>query len=137
VIKYGEFPPSLREKRDARGQIVIRRGRAKDRNGVIKERGVRWMVREIISPFGTPLEMRTPKTVGGEVGRWKGTDGEVRKVTMRQRGRKAGAGGKSARSMNKEKGVGPDGKGRGKEKEGVVVVKGVKGGKEELLRAKV
>ena len=115
VIRYGEFPPSLREKRDKQGKVVVRRGRKRDRNGVVREGGVRWMVREIVSPFGLTLEERRARSVGGVMGRWKGTDGEVRKVSMRQRGRKSGTG-KGAGRSSMGKGPGPDGKGKGQGK---------------------
>ncbi|KAJ9611580.1 hypothetical protein H2200_004764 [Cladophialophora chaetospira] len=106
VIRYGEFPPSLRQKRDEKGKIVVKRGRPRDRNGVVKELGVRNLVREILSPFGVPLEQRSPRVVGGEKGRWKGTGGEVKKIAVRQKGRKVGV--KKAR---KTAGAGATGKG--------------------------
>ena len=114
---------------------MIKRHRPKDRNGVVKERGVRYIVRDIISPFSIPLSQRTPRVVGGEAGRWKGTSGETKKIALRQKGRKAGSSGKMVKSLNKNKGEGPNGRGRGKMKEEVVLVEGVKGGREELVGA--
>jgi hypothetical protein len=91
VIRYGAFPPSWRQQRDAKGQVVVKRHRPRDRNGVVKELGVRYLVREIVTPFGSPLRERTSRPVGGTPGRWKGTEGEVKKIAVRQKGRKDGS----------------------------------------------
>ncbi|EXJ60106.1 hypothetical protein A1O7_04258 [Cladophialophora yegresii CBS 114405] len=91
VIRYGGFPPSWRAQRDARGQIVVKRHRPRDRNGVVKELGVRHVVREVVTPFGVPVSQRTERVVGGVPGKWKGTEGEVKKVAVRQKGRKDGS----------------------------------------------
>ncbi len=91
VIRYGEFPPSLRAKRDAKGQTVQKSGRPVDRNGRVKELGVQYLVREIVSPFGVALGSREAGSVGGVVGRWKGTEGEARKMAVRQLNRKDGS----------------------------------------------
>ncbi|KIW69330.1 hypothetical protein PV04_05212 [Phialophora macrospora] len=91
VIRIGAFPPAWRQQRDAKGQVVVKRHRPRDRNGVVKELGVPYLVREIITPFGTPLHERTSGVVGGAPGRWKGTEGEVKKIAVRQKGRKDGS----------------------------------------------
>lgn len=101
VVRYGEFPPSLRSRRDEKGQIVVRRSRPRDRNGVVKELGVRHMLREIITPFGVPLGERTGRVVGGEPGRWKGTEGEVRRIAVRQNRTKV-APGKKLKKLKKK-----------------------------------
>ncbi|EXJ73416.1 uncharacterized protein A1O5_03176 [Cladophialophora psammophila CBS 110553] len=92
VIRFGAFPPSMREERDRRGQVVVKRHRPRDRNGVVKEQGVRYIVREVISPFGVPLEQRQPRAVGSDKGRWLGTEGEMKKLALRQKGRRDGKG---------------------------------------------
>ncbi|KIW28175.1 uncharacterized protein PV07_07858 [Cladophialophora immunda] len=93
VVRFGAFPPSMRRERDRRGQVVVKRHRPRDRNGMVKEQGVRYIVREVISPFGVPVEQRRPRTVGGDKGRWLGTEGEVKKLALRQKGRRDGKGG--------------------------------------------
>ncbi|KIW89173.1 uncharacterized protein Z519_10025 [Cladophialophora bantiana CBS 173.52] len=98
VIRFGAFPPSMREERDRRGQVVVKRHRPRDRNGVVKEQGVRYIVREVISPFGVPLEQRQPRTVGSDKGRWLGTEGEMKKPALRQKGRRDGKGASASAS---------------------------------------
>jgi ribosomal protein S17 len=88
VIRYGEFPPSLRARRDSRNQKVISRKRPTDRNGMVREKGVRFMVREIVTPFGVPLEQRTSRVVGSEPGRWAGTSGAYKQPTLRKKGQR-------------------------------------------------
>ncbi|OCT47917.1 hypothetical protein CLCR_03677 [Cladophialophora carrionii] len=102
VIRYGPFPPAWRQRRDGRGQVVVKRHRPRDRNGVVKELGVRHVVREVVTPFGTPLAERTGRVVvvGGAPGRWKGTEGEVKKIAVRQKGRKDGSK-KARKGLNK------------------------------------
>jgi hypothetical protein len=97
VVSYGLFPPGLRAKRDRRGTVVQRRKRPRDKNMMMKVKGVEFMVREIITPFGVPLEKRRPRKVGSEAGKWKGSDGEVKRVTIRKRVGKKKAGGAGAK----------------------------------------
>ncbi|KIY02939.1 uncharacterized protein Z520_01404 [Fonsecaea multimorphosa CBS 102226] len=105
VVRFGAFPPSLRNERDLRGQVVVKRHRPRDRNGMVKEKGVRYVVREVITPFGVPVEQRQSRTVGSDKGRWVGTEGEMKKLALRQKGRKGGGGKKPAAKADKSPGV--------------------------------
>ena len=49
VITYGLFPPSERAKREAIGKL----------GGTERKRGVRFTLREVVTPFGTPVDQRT------------------------------------------------------------------------------
>ncbi|OAP58518.1 hypothetical protein AYL99_07608 [Fonsecaea erecta] len=102
VVRFGAFPPSLRQARDARGQLVVKRHRPRDRNGVVKEKGVRYVVRDVLTPFGVPVEQRRERSVGSEAGRWRGTEGEVKKLALRQKGRRDGGKGSSSGSASKK-----------------------------------
>ncbi|EXJ90000.1 hypothetical protein A1O3_03068 [Capronia epimyces CBS 606.96] len=64
VITYGPFPPSMRAAREQRGQV-----------GGNKQ--VSHVLREVITPFGTPVEQRVSRIVGSPAGRWHGTPGQV------------------------------------------------------------
>ncbi|KAI1608447.1 hypothetical protein EDD36DRAFT_469333 [Exophiala viscosa] len=74
VITYGPFPPSLREPREQKGQLG-----GKNR--------VRFILRDVITPFGTPVDQRSPRVVGSPEGRWVGGPGQVQKVVVRARGK--------------------------------------------------
>lgn len=90
VVTYGAFPPSVAAKRAAAAAAAAARrttrpgGHAKD--GKKKQDGVKFVLREVITPFGVPVEMRTPRVVGSPEGRWKGTPGEVKKIVRQTRG---------------------------------------------------
>ncbi|KAH0845611.1 hypothetical protein AYO21_05537 [Fonsecaea monophora] len=102
VVRFGAFPPSIRQQRDRRGQVVVKRHRPRDRNGMVKEQGVRYIVREVLSPFGVPVAQRQPRVVGSEKGRWAGTEGETKKLAVRQKGRRnAKASGSSKKNQPK------------------------------------
>lgn len=87
VITYGPFPPSMRAAReqkqqgDNHGQI----GGANSNN----KKQVRYVLREVITPFGSPVETRASRVVGSPEGRWRGTPGQVQvhKVANRPKGR--------------------------------------------------
>ncbi|KIX00946.1 uncharacterized protein Z518_10012 [Rhinocladiella mackenziei CBS 650.93] len=72
VITYGPFPPSIRRDREKKGRIG-------------GKKLVKYMVREVITPFGQQVEQRTRRVVGSQDGRWKGGPGEVKKIAMRAR----------------------------------------------------
>ncbi|KAK4938647.1 hypothetical protein LTR10_020915 [Elasticomyces elasticus] len=74
VITYGPFPPSLLVPREQKGQIG-----GKNR--------VRFVLRDVITPFGTPVDQRSPRVVGSPEGRWIGGPGQVQKVVVRARGK--------------------------------------------------
>lgn len=89
VVTYGPFPAAERAERVAMGKMG-------------RDHGVKYVLREVVTPFGTAVEQRTPRSVGGEPGRWKGTDGEVVKVVRRVRGQgKAKAKGMQGKSNSK------------------------------------
>ncbi len=74
VITYGPFPPSLLEAREQRGQTG---GKSR----------VKYVLRDVLTPFGTPVEQRTSRVVGSPEGRWEGGPGQVQKVAVRSRGK--------------------------------------------------
>ncbi|KAK5446434.1 hypothetical protein LTS15_009773 [Exophiala xenobiotica] len=74
VITYGPFPPSLLEVREQRGQVG---GKSR----------VKYVLRDVLTPFGTPVEQRTSRVVGSPEGRWAGGPGQVQKVVLRARGK--------------------------------------------------
>ncbi|KIW11528.1 hypothetical protein PV08_10829 [Exophiala spinifera] len=50
-------------------------------------KNVKYVVHQVITPFGLPVHMRLPRTVGSPKGRWEGTAGEVLKGNVRQKAR--------------------------------------------------
>lgn len=74
VITYGPFPPSLRIAREQKGQIG-------------GKKRVRFVLREVVTPFGTPVDQRSPRVVGSPEGRWVGGPGQVQKLVVRARGK--------------------------------------------------
>lgn len=79
IITYGPFPPNMHDVREGRGQLG-----GKNR--------VRFVLREVVTPFGTPVEQRVSRVVGSPEGRWKGGPGQVLKIAVRIRGKGTGKG---------------------------------------------
>ncbi|EXJ94655.1 hypothetical protein A1O1_03051 [Capronia coronata CBS 617.96] len=79
VITYGPFPPSMHAAREQRGQTET-------------DSRVRYVLREVVTPFGSPVEERSSRLVGSPEGRWRGTPGHVpvQKVVSRTRGKDKG-----------------------------------------------
>jgi len=74
VIKYGPFEDEMRWEREIQGRLG-----GKNR--------VRFVVRQVVTPFGRPVDQRTPRVVGSPEGRWQGGPGQVQKVVYRARGK--------------------------------------------------
>ncbi|KAK6365955.1 hypothetical protein LTS17_010922 [Exophiala oligosperma] len=55
--------------------------------GTGTRKNVKYVVHQVITPFGLPVDVRPPRTVGSPKGRWEGTAGEVIKGNVRQRAR--------------------------------------------------
>ncbi|KAL6252347.1 hypothetical protein RBB50_000065 [Rhinocladiella similis] len=54
---------------------------------VTPTKNVKYVVHQVITPFGLPVQMRPSRTVGSPKGRWEGTAGEVLKGHVRQKAR--------------------------------------------------
>ncbi|KAL2441855.1 hypothetical protein ABEF95_016732 [Exophiala dermatitidis] len=85
VITYGPFPADMRAEREQKGKLG-------------GNRQVKFVLKDIITPFGVPVEARTPRQVGSPEGRWIGTPGQQVQVQVSNKHR-AGA----AKAKGKQK----------------------------------